>query len=199
MILLIFGFTPTSVAPEQKICYMQEHFQLELPLYKNITTRWLENQIKILNLISVRYCTSMDYWQKFLRFQIRLWNISLKCLKLLFEEFKIPSHWKFKLQKHWLWKVSLHQMHHHFVLFLNMRYAMFVTWFYNSLYLCMGDCVYWHFCISVTFKWVKVFKKRPIKNCGRQPLKKFILSILEYFIPNDTEVYLKLQYILANK
>ena len=31
--------------------------------------------------------------------------------------------------------------------------------------------------------WDKVFKKGPSKNCGRQPLKNFTWSILEYFLP----------------
>ena len=33
--------------------------------------------------------------------------------------------------------------------------------------------------------WIKVFKKGPSKICGRQPLKNFTLSILEYFDPFD--------------
>ena len=74
MILLIFGLTPTSVAPKEKICYTQWHFPLECPFYKNIATGWLENQITIQNLISAGYCKSMDW------FQIELWNISFKCL-----------------------------------------------------------------------------------------------------------------------
>ena len=35
----------------------------------------------------------------------------------------------------------------------------------------------------VRFIWDKVFKSGPSKTCGRQPLKKFTWSILEYFVP----------------
>ena len=31
--------------------------------------------------------------------------------------------------------------------------------------------------------WDKVFKNRPSKICGRQPLENIIWSILEYFAP----------------
>ena len=34
------------------------------------------------------------------------------------------------------------------------------------------------------FKWDKVFKKGPSKICGRQPLKNFAWSIVEYFVPS---------------
>ena len=33
-------------------------------------------------------------------------------------------------------------------------------------------------------KWDKVSRIEPSKICGRQPLKKFTWSILEYFVPN---------------
>ena len=33
------------------------------------------------------------------------------------------------------------------------------------------------------FVWGKVLKNRPNKSCGRQPLKDFTWSILEYFVP----------------
>ena len=33
-------------------------------------------------------------------------------------------------------------------------------------------------------KWDKVFKNGPSKICGRQPLKNFTWSILEYFVPS---------------
>ena len=33
-------------------------------------------------------------------------------------------------------------------------------------------------------KWDKVFKNGPSEICGRQPLKQFTWSILEYFVPN---------------
>ena len=33
--------------------------------------------------------------------------------------------------------------------------------------------------------WGKVFKNGTSKVCGRQPLKYFAWSILEYFVPND--------------
>ena len=37
--------------------------------------------------------------------------------------------------------------------------------------------------------WDKVFKNRPSKICGRQPLKNFNLTIPEYFVPfRDKEV-----------
>ena len=32
--------------------------------------------------------------------------------------------------------------------------------------------------------WDKVFKNGPSKICGRQPLKNFTWSILEYFVPD---------------
>ena len=41
-------------------------------------------------------------------------------------------------------------------------------------------------------KWVKVFKNGPSKICGRQPLKKFTWSILEYLDPNVCLVHLRL-------
>ena len=34
-------------------------------------------------------------------------------------------------------------------------------------------------------KWDKVFKNRLCKICGRQPIKSFSWSILEYFIPSN--------------
>ena len=37
-------------------------------------------------------------------------------------------------------------------------------------------------------KWVKVFKSGLSKICGRQPLKNFTWSILEYLDPNAQEV-----------
>ena len=37
--------------------------------------------------------------------------------------------------------------------------------------------------ILVNSIWDKVFKNRPSKICGRQPLKNFTWSILEYFVP----------------
>ena len=33
--------------------------------------------------------------------------------------------------------------------------------------------------------WDKVFKKGPSKICGRQPLKNFTWSILEYFVSDN--------------
>ena len=36
-------------------------------------------------------------------------------------------------------------------------------------------------------KWDKIFKNGLSKTCGRQPLKNFIWSILEYFVPNGTK------------
>ena len=36
-------------------------------------------------------------------------------------------------------------------------------------------------------RWEKVFKNGPSKICGRQPLKNFAWSILEYFVPDVTE------------
>ena len=33
--------------------------------------------------------------------------------------------------------------------------------------------------------WDKVFKNGPSKTCGRQPMKKFTWSILEYFFPYE--------------
>ena len=38
-------------------------------------------------------------------------------------------------------------------------------------------------------KWDKVFKNEPSKICGRQSLKNFTWSVLEYFVTNDTLVY----------
>ena len=32
--------------------------------------------------------------------------------------------------------------------------------------------------------WDKLFKNGPSKICGRQPLKNFTWSILEYFVPH---------------
>ena len=40
--------------------------------------------------------------------------------------------------------------------------------------------------INFTFysiNWVQVFKSEPSKICGRQPLKHFIWSTLEYIVP----------------
>ena len=37
---------------------------------------------------------------------------------------------------------------------------------------------------SVSYKWDKLFKNRPSKVCGRQPLKNFTCSVLEYFVSN---------------
>ena len=37
-------------------------------------------------------------------------------------------------------------------------------------------------------KWGRVFKNGPSKICGRQPLKIFTWSILEYFVPFVTGV-----------
>ena len=37
-----------------------------------------------------------------------------------------------------------------------------------------------------TIKWDTLFKNRPSKICGGQPLKNFTWSILEYFAPNVT-------------
>ena len=39
------------------------------------------------------------------------------------------------------------------------------------------NCQLLLFCINI---WAKVFKNGPSKICGRQPLKKFTWSILEY-------------------
>ena len=39
---------------------------------------------------------------------------------------------------------------------------------------------------KVKFIWDKVFKNGPSKICGRQPLKNFTWSILEYFVPYVT-------------
>ena len=41
-------------------------------------------------------------------------------------------------------------------------------------------------CEAEKHKWVKVFKNGPSKICGRQPLKDFTWSILEYLDPNAT-------------
>ena len=37
---------------------------------------------------------------------------------------------------------------------------------------------------SINFKWDKILKNGPSKICGRQSLKNFTWSILEYFVPN---------------
>ena len=39
-----------------------------------------------------------------------------------------------------------------------------------------------------TIKWDKVFKNRPSKICGRQPLKNFTWSILKNFVPNHSNL-----------
>ena len=44
------------------------------------------------------------------------------------------------------------------------------------------------------FLWGKVFKNGPGKICGRQPLKNFTWSILEYFAP-----YLNLNVVFLQK
>ena len=36
----------------------------------------------------------------------------------------------------------------------------------------------------INLKWEKVFKNGPSKICGRQPLKIFTWSVLEYLAPN---------------
>ena len=43
------------------------------------------------------------------------------------------------------------------------------------------SCKFWYGWLPLTYK--KVFKNGPSKICGRQPLKNFIWSILEYFVP----------------
>ena len=45
--------------------------------------------------------------------------------------------------------------------------------------------------------WVKVFKNGPSKICGRQSLKNFTWSILEYFDPyNPSKIFSKKSIIL---
>ena len=36
--------------------------------------------------------------------------------------------------------------------------------------------------------WDKIFKNGPSNICGRQPLKNFTWSILEYFVSNDGDL-----------
>ena len=43
--------------------------------------------------------------------------------------------------------------------------------------------------------WDKVFKSGPRKICGRQPLKKFVWSTLEYFVPFKRNSWFKLASI----
>ena len=40
--------------------------------------------------------------------------------------------------------------------------------------------------VTLLFIWDKVFKNRPSKMCGRQPLKNLTWFILEYFVPYVT-------------
>ena len=48
------------------------------------------------------------------------------------------------------------------------------------------------------FIWEKIFKNGPSKICGRQSLKNFTLSILEYFVPyKETRGMKGLVHILA--
>ena len=37
------------------------------------------------------------------------------------------------------------------------------------------------------YRWEKAFKNGPSKICGRELLKNFTWSILEYFVPDVTE------------
>ena len=46
-----------------------------------------------------------------------------------------------------------------------------------------------HFRGKFTINWDKVFKNRPSKVCGKQPLKNFSWSILEYFVPIIASAY----------
>ena len=47
-------------------------------------------------------------------------------------------------------------------------------------------------------KWGKVFKNGPSNVCGRQPIKKFIWSTLEYFDPNIFAKYISCGKISAS-
>ena len=44
----------------------------------------------------------------------------------------------------------------------------------------------------------KVFKNGPSKICGRQPLKNFTWSILEYFAPY-VRMYVCIDYVIKNE
>ena len=80
----------------------------------------------------------------------------------------------------------------------SVNFGMFSAYPYRT------SCHIFHVCrltimqgkIVMTFKWDKVFKNGPSRICGRQFLKNFTWSILEYFVLNVAAVIKLISYAL---